>query len=290
MQLDATGADAVLGALDRLEARSGVPRVEAAEHRRLEARATGAGLGPRDGGWAPHRIDGWYLGLRPRSGAGAVAEAGRLADGPVGAALAAAGTAGATRVWLRGAEPADVVAAGDAGWHVRRTLLVLGRDLHDVPVPPVPAGLRPAPLAEVGPAAVARLLDRAYAGPTRHGLVELDPEAGPWTAARFDRVAASALADPSDLLLAVDGAGRLAGAHWTGRRAHATGEVFNLAVDPDHGGRGVGAWLLGTGLAHLAELGLRQVVLWVDEANGPARSLYARAGLTERGRDVALER
>jgi predicted GNAT family acetyltransferase len=32
------------------------------------------------------------------------------------------------------------------------------------------------------------------------------------------------------------------------------------------------------------------VVLWVDMANAPARALYARAGFTERGWDVALER
>ena len=290
MQLDAAGAADVLAALDRLEARLGLPRVEAAEQRRLAARAAGIGGGSGDTGWTPHRIDGWYLGLRPHLGTASVGEAGRLTDGPIAVPLTAAAGAGATRVWLRGAVPADVAAAGEAGWHVRRTLLVLGRGLDARLDPPAPEGMRLAPLADVGPAAVAHLLDRAYEGPVLRGLVEQDPDAGPWTTDRFHRVAATALTDPSDLLLAVDAGGQLAGAHWTSRRAHATGEVFNLAVDPDHGGRGVGAWLLGAGMAHLTRLGLRQVVLWVDEMNIPARTLYARAGLTERGRDVALER
>ena len=181
-----------------------------------------------------------------------------------------------------------------AGWHERRRLLILGRDLVDVGAdvsgPEAPRGLHLAPLAEVGPAAVARLLDRAYAGPRSAGLVEADADAGPWTAERFTRVAAVALADTADLLLAVDGDGALAGAHWTGRRAGGVGEVFNLAVDPDHIGRGIGAWLLAAGLAHLVRLGHHAAVLWVDHANAPARALYARAGFTELGWDVALAR
>jgi mycothiol synthase len=101
-------------------------------------------------------------------------------------------------------------------------------------------------------------------------------------------VAAVALAAPGDLLVALDAAVRPLGLHWTSRRAHGVGEVFNLAVDPAAHGRGVGRWLLAAGLAHLTRLGRREVVLWVDAANGPALALYQAAGFTPRAHDVAL--
>ena len=289
--LDPRGAAAALDALDAHERRDGVPRLEAAERRRLAAHASGAGPVTADrAGWTPHTVDGWYLGLRTTHGGGAIGEAGRLDGGPVAAPLAAATAAGAGRVWLRGADPADVTAAVGRGWRPRRTLLVLARPLADAAVDTAPTGLGFARLADVGAAPVAVLLERAYESPRRDGLVEADPGAGPWTAERFDRVASAALSDPEDLLLAIDDAGALVGALWTGRRAGGVGEVFNLAVDPAWGGRGVGAWLLAAGLAHLAGLGMREVILWVDRDNTPARSLYERAGFVERGRDVALER
>jgi mycothiol synthase len=299
VHLDPRGAADVLAALDAIEVRDGVPRIEAAEHRRLAAHAAAA-VAPvaapdrtarSDVAWTPHVIDGWYLGLRRRMDDGTVTgEAGRLDDGPVTALLAAAAEADAARVWLRGAGPTDIAAAEHVGWLGRRTLRILGRSLTDTAAPAAPTGLHLAPLAEVGSAAVARLLDRAYTGPRSVGLVEADPDAGPWTPERFDHVASVALADPADLLLAVDDRGGVVGAHWTGRRAGGVGEVFNLAVDPDGGGRGVGAWLLGAGLAHLEAHGHRTVVLWVDDANVPAVTLYRGAGFSELGRDVALGR
>ena len=290
VELDPRGAAEVLAVLDRLEAASTVPRIEAAERRRLVARAEGVVASP-DHAWTPRLVDGWYLGLRTRTGdAAVIGETGRLGDGTVAAPLATADAAGAVRVWLRGGDPDDVTAADAAGWRVRRALLVLGRDLSDVAALPAPDGLRLVAAQQVEPAAVAELLDLAYAGPRRDGLVEADPDAGAWTVERFARVAAVALDDPSDLLVAVDDDGRVVGVHWTGRRAGAVGEVFNLAVDPACAGRGVAAWLLGAGLAHLRAAGHREVVLWVDERNAPARALYERAGFAERGRDVALGR
>jgi len=293
VQLDPRGAADVLAASALLEARHGLPRVEAAEARRLAALAAGTeDPDAAAAGWVPRRGDGWYLGLRTAPDGTVVGEAGRLGDGPVAAVLAAAGAAGADRVWLRGADAADVVGTTGSEWSVHRTLLVLARPA-TAPVPefpPPPAGLRRVASADVDPEAVAALLDRAYAGPRRDRLVEAGPEGGPWTADRFTAAAAATLADPADLILVADADGGLAGAHWTARRGDGVGEVFNLAVDPDRAGRGLGRWLLDAGLAHLAALGRREVVLWVDAANAPALALYAAAGFTERGRDVALGR
>lgn len=309
MELDARGAAEVLAALDRLEADGVVPRVEAAERRRLVA---AAGRGPvadpkRSAGsaWASHRLDGWYLGLRtvptrpdapdaPAAGdrGGAVGEAGRLSDGPIGPVLATAAEAGAGRVWLRGTSDDDVAAAAASGWGPARTLLVLGRALPTAtpaPQPALPPGLHLLPAGRADLEAVAGLLARAYDGPRRTGLVEEDGDAGPWSEARLAGLARVALADPTDLLVVADAAGRPVGVHWTGRRAHGVGEVVNLAVDPGSGRAGLGRWLLDAGLAHLAATGHHTVILWVDERNLPARELYGRAGFAEQGRDVALE-
>ena len=291
MPLDHAGATAVLAALDARGAVDGVPRIEAAERRRLAAAAAGSGQSAEDGIWTPSRVGAGYLGIRRRgSGARPIGEAGRIADGPLEPLLTAAAAADATRVWLRGAEPADVEAAGAIGWRPVRTLLVLGRSLPAEPAPAPPAGLRLTTLREAGAGPVGSVLARAYAAAERAGRVEPDPEEGPWSADRVERLAAVALADPSDLLVALDPDGTPVGVHWTGRRGPRTGEVFNLAVDPDRSARGLGAWLLGAGLAHLSSLGHTEVVLWADDENTPARSLYARAGFVERGRDVALER
>lgn len=290
--LDPHGASDVLAALDAHERRQGVPRLEAAERRRLAARASGGGDPAEDPErWVPHTVGGWYLGLRTPPDGGPVAEAGRLDGGPVTALLDAAASVAAGRLWLRDADPVDVAAAAERGWTTRRTLLVLGRPLTPDPTAVAPpAGLRLRRLGEVGAGPVAALLMRAYDEPRRTGLVEADPGAGPWTVERFRRVATVSLAAPEDLLVAVDPEGAPVGAHWTGRRAGGMGEVFNLAVDPSWKGRGLGSWLLTAGLMHLSGLGLREVVLWVDRENAPARALYARAGFVERGRDVAIGR
>lgn len=291
MQLDPAGAAAVLDALAALERRHTVPRIEGAERRRLRAHA---GRVPRDaaapGSWVPHRVDGWYLGLRPDPArAAVVGEAGRL-EGTAPPPLVAAAAAGATRVWVRGADPTDVAAAEASGWHRVRTLHVLTRALVD-PTPDVtaPPGLRLVDLTAVGPDAVAAVLARAYAPARDAGRVELDVDAEPWTPERLDRLAAATLSDPADLLVAVDGDGRSVGVHWLRRRTEDVGEVFNLAVAPEATGHGVGRWLLAAGLARLAAVGLGRAILWVDAANTPALALYAAAGFAPLGQDVAVE-
>ncbi len=285
MQLDPTGAAAVLDALAALERRHTVPRIEGTERRRLSEHA---GRIPRDvaaaGVWTAHLVDGWYLGLRsdPARG-GVVGEAGRL-EGTSPPPLAAAAAAGATRVWLRGVDLEDVAGAEAAGGRAARAL-------HAEPLerPMPPSGLRLVDLAAVGPDAVATALAHAYVPARDDGRVELDADAEPWTPERLGRLAAATLAAPGDLLVAVDGEDRPVGVHWLRRRTEDVGEVFNLAVAPDATGRGIGRWLLAAGLARLADVGLSRAILWVDAANAPALALYAGAGFVPLGRDVAVE-
>ena len=67
------------------------------------------------------------------------------------------------------------------------------------------------------------------------------------------------------------------------RRAAGEAEILSVAVAHAWQGRGLARRLLDLHLRHLAGLGIRAVFLEVDEANTPARRLYARAGFHEVG-------
>jgi [ribosomal protein S18]-alanine N-acetyltransferase len=61
-------------------------------------------------------------------------------------------------------------------------------------------------------------------------------------------------------------------------------EILSVAIAPARRGRGLSRPLLDIHLRSLAGRGTRTVFLEVDEANEPARRLYARAGFHEVGR------
>ncbi len=101
--------------------------------------------------------------------------------------------------------------------------------------------------------------------------------------------------DPAGFLLAVDEAGALLGFHWTkvhpaGDGSPPVGEVYVLGVDPAAQGRRLGAALLNAGLNHLYERGVRQVMLYADDANTRAVQLYERSGFTVTGTDTQYQR
>jgi len=308
-----------LAFLAALEAASGVPPVDEDEQRRL------AGHAPvRDPGWdwAGHLVD---LDGTPVAYAGIRMSPGAPSDGPAtpGAcaarvdlavdrarpgslpALAAAlehlrahvGAHDPSRgveAWLRGATADDLAIAERVGFRESGRLLVLGRDtLADVTtaVPTLPAtiadGVRLRAFDPAVPAdseAVVRLLTRAY------------PELGGWYGQGFAVLRATSWFRADDLLLAESTAsssgdatgGRLLAIHWMKRRGEGVGEVYNLAVDPEEQGRGLGPLLLDVGLAHLAATGCGEVVLWADSTNTRALALYRSRGFTHRWDDVSL--
>jgi ribosomal-protein-alanine N-acetyltransferase len=59
------------------------------------------------------------------------------------------------------------------------------------------------------------------------------------------------------------------------------GTLGRIAVLPGHRRRGLGGWLLGDALAHMARGGAEVLSLCTQEDNAASRSLYARAGLRE---------
>ena len=90
--------------------------------------------------------------------------------------------------------------------------------------------------------------------------------------------------------------GRLLGSHWT--KVHPAGEagdqpigeVYVLGIDPDAQGMRLGRALTDLGLAHLRARGLSHVLLYVEEDNTAAVSLYERSGFTRYAVDVSWRR
>ncbi len=108
------------------------------------------------------------------------------------------------------------------------------------------------------------------------------PEQGGWDLDELERREAEPWFDPAGFLVH-ERDGRMAGFCWTKVHRHhepPLGEIYVIAVDPDHQGLGLGRDLVVAGLASLHDRGLRHGMLYVDAANTPAVTLYERIGFT----------
>ena len=103
------------------------------------------------------------------------------------------------------------------------------------------------------------------------------PEQGSMDAANLAERMAEPWFDPAGLLVADAGDGLL-GFHWTKQHSAELGEVYVVAVDPAAQGRGLGRALTAAGLAHLASLGVRRIILYVESDNAPAVATYSHLG------------
>ena len=200
---------------------------------------------------------------------------------------------GRLRLWAHGEQPAAGALAKSMGFARARVLwqmrMPLGADLPE-PVAPDGVTLRTFRVGHDEQAWIA-LNNLAFA---HH------PDQGGWDLQEVQLREAEPWFDPAGLFLA-ERDGRLAGFHWTkvhGRTTHtdgngdheheAIGEVYVVGVDPAEQGRGLGPWLTLVGLRHLRDLGLGEVLLYVDEDNTNAIRVYERLGFGRHATDVCF--
>ncbi|MFD8244669.1 mycothiol synthase [Nocardia sp. NPDC059691] len=202
----------------------------------------------------------------------------------VAAALAAGGPG--ARVWAHGDRPAAKAVAARLGLRTVRELWQMRRSLAtpELPELAVPDGIVLRTYA--GPADDAELLRVNGAAFAWH------PEQGAWTRRDIEIRRDESWFDPAGLFLAFDTAApdRLLGFHWT-KVHHAEqpplGEVYVVGIDPAAQGRGLGRLLTLTGLHHLRERGLAEVLLYTEADNVAAVRTYTRLGFAPAHVDVA---
>ncbi|MFG2247809.1 mycothiol synthase [Spirillospora sp. NPDC048823] len=189
---------------------------------------------------------------------------------------------GPLRVWAHGDLPAAAALAAGEGMARVRALFQMRR----------PAS-GPLPEARVAPGVTLRTFEP---GRDERPWLEVNarafadhPEQGAWTIEDVRDREAEDWFDPAGFFLA-ERAGRPVGFHWTkihpGVSGEVLGEVYVVGVDPDAQGLGLGRTLTLTGLHHLRDAGVDQIMLYVDEPNVAAVRLYESLGFTRYAVDV----
>ncbi len=195
------------------------------------------------------------------------------------------------RVWAHGDLPPANRLASSSGFERFRALWQMRRPLDASPGEPVwPPG---------------RVLRTFVPGQDEDEWLALNgrafakhPEQGAWTRHDLDLRKREPWFDPAGFFVATHD-GVMTGFHWTkvhpageqggGEEDGPVGEVYVVGVDPAEQGSGLGRALTQVGLRHLRDLGLAQVMLYVDEDNTPAIRMYQRLGF-ERTRTDAMYR
>ena len=201
------------------------------------------------------------------------------------------------RLWAHGQLPAAQALAASAG-------LTAVRELHKMARPLTQADLEPA--ATALPAGfTARAFepgrdDQAWLA-TNAAAFAHHPEQGRLTLADLADRMAQPWFDPAGFILVEAQASpdRVAAFHWTkvdpDQRSsvdpsRTAGEVYVVGVHPAYQGRGLGRPVTALGLAHLAGLGLPEVVLYVDGDNQAAIRTYTGLGFRSIMVDVMYSR
>jgi mycothiol synthase len=206
---------------------------------------------------------------------------------------------GRLRLWAHGESAGSGALARSMGFSRSRVLWQMRMSLDtELPEVVLPEGVVVRTF-EVGTdeAAWTALNNKAFSAHPDQGGWSIDEvlvrEAEPWF-------------DPKGFFLALRGE-RLVGFHWTkvhGALTHhhgdsehehghdhpPVGEVYVVGVDPAEQGRGLGPALTLLGLHHLQQLGLDEVMLYVDESNTNAIRVYERLGFTRSATDVSWSR
>jgi mycothiol synthase len=205
---------------------------------------------------------------------------------------------GRLRLWAHGTDTMAVRLAAARGLRRERHLWQMRRSLF-APLDPVvlPSGVR---LRAFDAARDAE----AWLALNARCFPHLPDQAG-WTRADLDRRRGQPWFDSGGFLLAEDPHGAPIGFVWTKVHGHhlgtgprpdpehavdQLGEIYVIAVDPAHRGRGLGRALALAGLHHLRADGMRVALLYVDAGNAPAISLYRSLGFALWDSDTLFRR
>ncbi|GAB3248522.1 mycothiol synthase [Nocardioides dilutus] len=205
----------------------------------------------------------------------------------LGRELAAAALGGrlamhpAVTAWSHGDHPAAARLAAAHGLARARELWVMRRPAAD-PLPDlgVPDGIEVRSYRPQDAGEVVRVNAAAFA---HH------PEQGAMDEAELAERMAEEWFDPAGLLVAADDHGSLVGFHWTKQHSPRLGEVYVVGIDPAAQGRGLGRVLTVAGLAHLADAGVEEVLLYVESDNAAGRRLYEGLGFTHAAADTHVQ-
>ncbi len=204
---------------------------------------------------------------------------------------------GRLRLWAHGEHPAAAALAQSLGFTRTRSLWQMRMPLAgELPPVSLPDGISLRTF-EIG-------RDEQDWTDLNNKAFAIHPDQGGWGLEEVLVREKEAWFDPAGFFLAFRG-DDLVGFHWTkvhgGTRHHADpgahdhdheamGEVYVVGVDPSEQGRGLGPALTLVGLHHLRDLGLSEVLLYVDEGNTNAIRVYERLGFTRHATDVCFAR
>ena len=184
--------------------------------------------------------------------------------------------------WSHGNHPAAAALADSRGFARVRDLWLMRRPL-DTPVP-APATVPSVVVRTFTPGHDEDALLRVNAAAFAH-----HPEQGELTRADLEQRMAEPWFDPAGVFLA-ERDGELLGFHWTKvHEAPAAGEVYVVGVAPAAQGMGLGKVLTLTGLRHLRDRGLPEVILYVEAENAAAVGLYQGLGFTHADADTDVQ-
>lgn len=201
---------------------------------------------------------------------------------------------GRLRLWAHGQTTGAHLLADSLGFVLSRSLWQMRRSLF-APLPPaqIPNGVSIRTFnPETDISGVLAVNARAFANL---------PDQGSWTKADISTRLQESWFNADGFFVAVDSqTDAIIGFHWTkvhGSGGHgsdhsheAIGEVYVLAVDPEHRVPGLGRALSALGLAYLRSLGLRQAMLYVDSSNERAIALYESMMFVHWDTDVMYRR
>lgn len=171
------------------------------------------------------------------------------------------------RAWIF--QPRLAEAAVRAGFSAERELYKLEL--------PLPTGLKPEYPGSVTISQFRPGLDESPWLEVNNAAFAGHPENGDWTAELLSERMAQPWFDPSDVVMAWDRE-RLVGSCWVKREHPGQGEIYVVAVDPGHQGRGIGRALVIDGIGRIEAAGDNLAFLYVDADNTPGLTLYRSLG------------